>query len=329
MNQRSMPKGAKVKDESLKRIATIGSFDGVHRGHRCLLDQVRHIADERHMEAMAVTFNISPKQVLRKSDIPLLTSLEERVERLHKAGMDEVAILNFTREMATMTAREFMQRVLHEQLGVTVLVIGYDHRFGHNRSESFDDYVRYGLEMGIEVIRGEACIEGDEAVSSTRIRECLTQGKVTEAAHLLGYEYQLCGKVVGGYQVGRKIGFPTANINVEECNKLIPADGVYVVRVSLSTLNTQHIGMLNIGHRPTVNNGTERSVEVHIIGFEGNLYGQSLCIEFVERLRDERSFNSLDELTTQLVSDREKVISTLNSQHSTLNSNPLPHVDNH
>ena len=303
-------------------IATIGSFDGVHRGHRCLLDQVCHIANEHNLKAVSVTFSVSPKRVLGMCDAPQLTTLEERVERLREAGMDEVVLLDFTREMATMTAREFMQQVLHEQLGVAVLVIGYDHRFGHNRSEGFEDYVRYGREIGMEVIRGETCIEGDDPVSSTRIRGCLTQGKVAEAARLLGYEYRLCGKVVGGYQVGRKIGFPTANIGVEECGKLIPADGVYAVRVLLPTLNQKHVGMLNIGHRPTVNNGTERSVEVHIIGFEGNLYGESLCIEFVERLREERSFNSLDELTAQLTADKEKVLSTLPPKLSTLNSQP-------
>lgn len=313
-----------------KAVATIGSFDGVHRGHRCLLDQVHHMADRHDMKAMAVTFSVPPKRVLGMCDAPQLTTLEERVERLHEAGMDEVVLLDFTREMATMTAREFMQQVLHERLGVAILVIGYDHRFGHNRHESFDDYVRYGREIGMEVIQGEVCIEGGEPVSSTRIRECLTQGKVTEATRLLGYEYRLCGKVVGGYQVGRKIGFPTANIDVEECNKLIPADGVYAVRVFLSdednshpsTLNAnpsfstpQHIGMLNIGHRPTVNNGTGRSVEVHILGFEGNLYGESLCIELMERLRDERIFNNLDELTAQLVADKNKVMSLLTPNH--------------
>ena len=217
----------------LKRVATIGSFDGVHRGHRCLLDQVRRTADERGMEAVAVTFGESPKRVLGLCDAPQLTTLEERAERLREAGMDEVVLLDFTRAMAAMTAREFMQQVLHDRLGVAVLVIGYDHRFGHNRSEGFDDYVRYGREMGIEVIRGEVCAEGAEAISSTRIRQCLLQGHVAEAAQLLGYGYRLCGEVVGGYQVGRKIGFPTANISVEESGKLLPADGVYAVRVSV------------------------------------------------------------------------------------------------
>ena len=310
-----------ISNSQLKRVATIGSFDGVHRGHQCLLSQVHRIADERGLDAVAVTFRLSPKKVLGLCDAPQLTTLDERVAKLREAGMDDVALLDFTAEMAAMSAHDFMQQILKEQLGVEVLVIGYDHRFGRDRSEGFDDYVRYGSELGIEVVRGEACMDGDEAVSSTRIRGYLAEGRVAETARLLGYNYTLCGKVVDGYKVGRKIGFPTANISVEEPDKLIPADGVYAVKVMaevddndnvgensrLITHNSQLIGMLNIGHRPTVNNGTERSVEVHIIDFEGDLYGRSLCIEFVEHLRDERSFSSIDELIAQLNTDKERV----------------------
>lgn len=290
----------------MKAVATIGSFDGVHRGHRCLLNQVRGIADERGLKAVAVTFALSPRKVLGGSDMAPLNGVEERVKLLREVGMDDVCVLHFTREMAGMTARDFMQQVLRDQLGVAVLVIGYDHRFGCNRADGFDDYVRYGCELGIEVVRGEVCMEGDEAVSSTRIRQCLMEGRVDEAAQLLGYNYKLCGTVVGGYRVGRKIGFPTANIGVEGGEKLLPADGVYAVLVTDND-GSQLAGMLNIGHRPTVNNGAERSIEVHILDFEGDLYGKSLCIEFVERLREERSFASLDELTAQLAADRKKV----------------------
>lgn len=290
----------------MKAVATIGSFDGVHRGHRCLLNQVRGIADERGLKAVAVTFALSPRKVLGGSDMAPLNGVEERVKLLREVGMDDVCVLHFTREMAGMTARDFMQQVLRDQLGVAVLVIGYDHRFGCNRADGFDDYVRYGCELGIEVVRGEVCMEGDEAVSSTRIRQCLMEGRVDEAAQLLGYNYKLCGTVVGGYRVGRKIGFPTANIGIEGGEKLLPADGVYAVLVTDND-GSQLAGMLNIGHRPTVNNGAERSIEVHILDFEGDLYGKSLCIEFVERLREERSFASLDELTAQLAADRKKV----------------------
>lgn len=292
---------------TVSRVATIGSFDGVHRGHQCLLRQVRDIADERGLSAVAVTFALSPRKVLGGCDMAPLNGIEERVALLREMGMDDVCVLNFTHEMAKMTARDFMQQVLRDELGVEVLVIGYDHRFGCQRTDGFDDYVRYGHELGIEVVRGAACLEGDEAVSSTRIRQCLIEGRVSEAAQLLGYRYRLCGKVVGGYKVGRKIGFPTANIGMESGEKLLPADGVYAVMVSDGSDRAPLAGMLNIGHRPTVNNGTERSIEVHILDFEGDLYGKALCIEFVERLREERSFASLDELTAQLAADREMV----------------------
>ena len=313
----------------LRCVATIGTFDGVHRGHRCLLSQVRRMADERGLRAVAVTFATAPRAVLAGGVRASLTTTAERVALLREVGMDHVALLTFTPAMALLTAREFMEQVLKEQLGVEVLVIGYDHRFGRGRTEAFDDYVRYGEELGIEVVRGEACLDGGEAVSSTRIRRCIAGGHVAEANNLLGYHYALEGKVVDGYKMGRKIGFPTANIRVSDEHRLLPADGVYAVRVNvvnnddanendnyhrdgnncqLSIVNCQlGMGMLNIGHRPTVNNGEERSIEVHILDFEGDLYGQVLRIEFVERLRDEKPFESLDDLIAQLNADRERV----------------------
>ena len=313
----------------LKCVATIGTFDGVHRGHRCLLSQVRRMADERGLRAVAVTFVTAPRAVLAGGVRASLTTTAERVALLREVGMDDVALLTFTPAMALLTAREFMEQVLKEQLGVEVLVIGYDHRFGRGRTEAFDDYVRYGKELGIEVVRGEACMDGCEAVSSTRIRRCIKEGRIAEANSLLGYCSLLEGKVVDGYKVGRKIGFPTANIRVSDEHRLLPADGVYAVRVNvvnndgtnendnyrrdgnkcqLSIVNCQlGMGMLNIGHRPTVNNGEERSIEVHILDFEGDLYGQVLRIEFMERLRDEQTFESLDALMAQLHDDEQRV----------------------
>ena len=322
----------------LGSVATIGSFDGVHRGHQCLLSQVRHIADERGLRAMAITFGTSPRSVLGRGDCPQLTTADERTTLLRQVGMDEVAVLDFTPQMAAMTAYDFMLQVLKEQLHVTVLVIGYDHRFGRGRSEGFDDYVRYGQEMGIEVVRGEACIEDGEPVSSTRIRQLLEEGEVDEAALLLGYHYALRGKVVGGYREGRKMGFPTANIRIDngqqttdevvDC-KLIPADGVYAVYVNavdndnenedenfhpgedsefrIQNSKFRHAGMLNIGYRPTLNNGKERSIEVHILDFEGDLYGKDITVEFAHRLREERTYANTEELTEQLMRDEKKV----------------------
>ena len=329
----------------LGSVATIGSFDGVHRGHQCLLRQVRSIADERGMDAVAITFGKSPKEVLGMSGVLQLTSAEERTTLLRQEGMDEVAVLDFTPQMAAMTARDFMKQVLKEQLHVAVLVIGYDHRFGRGRSEGFEDYVRYGHEMGIEVVRGAACVVDGEPVSSTRIRDLLSVGDVDNAARLLGYEYTLCGKVVSGYREGRKMGFPTANIcpldgqqtTDKTCScKLIPADGVYAVWVKIGQQTTDNgqrttdktcahepqeknnfpfsifhsqlkKGMLNIGYRPTLNNGRERSIEVHILDFEGDLYGKDITVEFAHRLREERPFASTEELVEQLQQDEERV----------------------
>lgn len=318
-----MPESSLLGRDKGEAVATIGTFDGVHRGHRCLLNQVRGIADERGLRAVAVTFATAPREVLEGGAARAsLSTTVERVALLREAGMDDVALLTFTPVLAQLTAREFMQQVLHEQLGVAVLVIGYDHRFGRGRTEGFDDYVRYGKELGIEVVRGEACMDGGEAVSSTRIRRCIAEGHVNEANNLLGYNYVLEGKVVDGYKVGRKIGFPTANIQVNDATKLLPADGVYAVRVycqqpthsdgnncqfSIFNLQLSYMGMLNIGHRPTVNNGEERSIEVHILDFEGDLYGQVLRIEFVERLRDEQTFDGLDALMGQLRDDEQRV----------------------
>lgn len=337
MRQESTIHNSKMSESSLlgrderKAVATIGTFDGVHRGHRCLLGQVRNIADERGLKAVAITFATAPRLVLDAGATRAsLTTTAERVALLREVGMDDVALLTFTPDMALLTAREFMQQVLHEQLGVAVLVIGYDHRFGYGRTEGFDDYVRYGKELGIEVLRGEACMDDGEAVSSTRIRRCIAEGHVSEANNFLGYNYMLEGRVVDGYKVGRKIGFPTANIQVDDTVKLLPADGVYAVYVNiidsdgvkendnclpegndfnLLSFNFQlrHVGMLNIGHRPTVNNGEERSIEVHILDFAGDLYGQVLRIEFVERLRDEQTFGSLGALMEQLRDDEQRV----------------------
>lgn len=289
----------------MKTVATIGSFDGVHRGHQCLLKQVRRIANELEGSAMAITFNTSPKRVLGMSEAPQLTTIDERTALLRQSGMDKVVLLDFTPQMGAMTARDFMLRVLKEQLHVAVLVIGYDHRFGRGRTEGFDDYIRYGHELGIEVIRGEAYMYDDEPISSTRIRHLLNDGKVYEATQLLGHRYALYGKVVDGYKEGRKIGFPTANIYPTCSNKLVPTNGVYAVWVYTNHL--AHRGMLNIGYRPTLNNGEERSIEVHILDFEGDLYGKDIKVEFAYRLRDERIFNNLGELTEQLQKDKEKV----------------------
>ena len=192
---------------------------------------------------------------------------------------------------------------LYNHYNIRALVIGYDHRFGHNRSEGFDDYERYGQELGIEVILAHAYIDKDVAVSSSVIRQLLSEGNVSEAASCLGYDYFLNGIVVSGYRVGRKIGFPTANLRVDDPDKLVPSDGVYAVRVTVA--GQSYGGMLSIGYRPTMANGTDRSIEVNIFNFHSDIYEQYICLSFVRYLRPELKFDSIDELIAQLHKDKE------------------------
>ena len=202
-----------------------------------------------------------------------------------------------------------MAEVLRDRLGVKVLVIGYDHRFGHDRSEGFDDYVAYGRELGIEVVRAEAFSMGDVQVSSSMVRACLAEGEVGMAARCLGRSYELTGRVVHGFRVGHELGFPTANLEVEDAQKLVPKNGVYTVRVTAAGDGPVQAwnGMLNIGCRPTLGEGNAPTVEVFLLDFEGDLYGSVLTLAFVRRLRDEKKFRNKGELAHQLREDEERV----------------------
>ena len=221
-------------------VATIGFFDGVHLGHRFLIDEMKEIAKARNLPSAVITFPEHPRAVLHADYQPkLLNSFEEKLQQLETTGVDYCIVLDFTIELSRLSAKEFITSILAKSLHVKTLLIGYDHRFGHNRSEGFEDYVRYGKEIGIEVIRAKAYTSNIEIenvpnvpVSSSLIRKLLHQGEVDLAADCLKYEYFLDGIVVGGYQVGRKIGFPTANLSVDDPDKLIPADGVYAVWVT-------------------------------------------------------------------------------------------------
>ncbi len=290
-------------------VATIGFFDGVHLGHRHLINQVKMAASLNGWCSSIITFPIHPRQVIQSDYQPLLlSSPEEKIELLASTGIDNCILLPFTRELSQLTAWEFMQ-LLYNQYKVRMLVIGYDHRFGHNRAETFEDYCRYGRELGIHIMQATAYTQEQDKVSSSVIRRALLSGEISTATKYLGYPYFMQGTVVSGYQVGRKIGFPTANLQVDFPNKLIPAIGVYAVRVSVS--GQSHRGMLNIGHRPTLNNGTDLSIEVHILDFEGDIYHQPMRIEFVDFLRPEAKFNSVDELTLQIQKDKEAAIQVL------------------
>ena len=294
-------------NDQCNKVATIGFFDGVHRGHQHLLRQVLEVAHQRHMASLVVTFFQQPRHVVtHETDrFFLLTTTNEKLHLLQQAGIDHCEVMEFTPELALMTAHDFMQ-LLHDKYGVSALVIGYDHRFGHNRSEGFDDYVRYGKQLGIEVLQATQF----PAVSSTKIRELLLEGDLEAANQILGYRYMLEGLVVNGFHIGHTMGFPTANLQVAP-EKLIPADGVYAVMVELD--GEQHQGMLNIGTRPTLANSDERSIEVHIFDFHDNIYDKELRLSLVKRTRGEVKFASKEQLILQLQQDAAEIKTILGS----------------
>lgn len=279
-------------------VATIGMFDGVHLGHQFVLHHVVETAREQGLQSMAITFD----QTMPRDQV--LTSLSAKRLLLSKTGIDCIEVLQFTDELRQMTAREFMQQVLKEQLNVKILLTGYDNRFGHNREEGFDDYVRYGQELGIEVKSlPPAPSKGrGRTISSSFIRQLLTEGHVGKASEGLGYPYTILGRVEHGEHVGTQLGFPTANLVPVDEKQLIPAAGAYAVKVRMENSVEWKHGMMNIGMRPTFN-GHKRTLEVHIFRLNEDLYGQQLLVSFVERLREEQRFENVEKLINQLQQD--------------------------
>lgn len=298
-------------------VATIGFFDGVHRGHRFLIRQLTRYAVGHDLASLLVTFRTHPRQIMQAAYQPqLLTTYDEKCGQLATTGADYCLTLDFTTALAALSARRFMAEILKEKLSVKVLVIGYDHRFGHDRSEGFAEYVEYGRELGMEVVRADAFAMSEVNVSSSMVRACLAEGEVGMAARCLTRPYEITGRVVHGFHVGHELGFPTANIQVEDAQKLIPKNGVYAVWVKGKTGGEEHVwgGMLNIGLRPTMENGENRTIEVHLLDFAGDLYGCRLTLSFVRRLRDERKFRNKGELVHQLREDEAMVRMILNKE---------------
>ena len=284
-------------------MASVGFFDGVHIGHRHLIKQVKEKARELGLPSAIVTFPVHPRKVLQKNYQPaLLCGYEEKLEQLSTTQIDYCISLPFTQELSRLSAREFMGDVLKKQIGVRTLFVGYDHRFGYNREEGFSAYQSYGEQLGIQVIQaGEYQVEG-ENVSSTKIRLLLKKGEIQQANSLLSYNYTLSGKIVEGYRVGRTIGFPTANIRSWERFKVVPELGVYAVLVHIRDIIYE--GMLYIGTRPTLHDDPEICVEVNIFDFSGDLYNQSLTVEFIDFIRADRKFDAMEELVTQIHKDK-------------------------
>ncbi len=285
-------------------VVTSGTFDGVHLGHKKIIKKLQQLAIELHGETVIITFWPHPKYVLNPSNpIKLLTTFQEKAEILESLGIDHLIRIPFTREFSQMSSESFVKDILVKKIGTRQLVIGYDHRFGKNREGSFEYLQANAAKYGFEVKEISRKDVDSLAVSSTKIREAIMNHKIHLANKLLGRFYQLSGVVVKGQQLGRKIGFPTANLEIAETYKLIPSNGAYAVLVGIDGI--KHAGMMNIGIKPTIGLA-EKTIEVNIFDLDQDLYGRQLAVEVVKQLRPEEKFNDLQELSSQLQRDRRK-----------------------
>ena len=292
--------------------ATIGFFDGVHRGHVHLLDHLKQVAADRGLKSMAVTFTEHPRQILQSDYRPrLLLDPDSKIKKIGGTGVDLCLPLHFTSELAQMDAHTFMETFLKSKLNVTTLLVGHDHHFGHEQGTTLADYRRIGQEIGMEVIGSDALNYEGSPISSSRIRRELSAGGIKAGNMMLGYRYSISGTVIHGLQNGRKMGFPTANLGPYCEFMQIPADGVYSAYATVD--GEVWPAMVNIGFRPTFE-GKARTIEAHLLGFDRDIYFHELTIEFVDFLRAEQRFGSPQELAAQLDADRRKVLETISSQ---------------
>ena len=288
-------------------VVATGFFDGVHVGHRLVIQQLVEAAAVRGDESMVITFWPHPRNVLQKEarSLRLLTTLAQKKQILHELGVDRVEVLSFTKDFSAMTMEQYLRHIMKEY-GATAILLGYDNRIGCDAANS-DQVARTAEMLGLEVIRTEMVpSQQGDAVSSTKIREKLEEGDVRRAAEMLGYDYSMHGVVVAGNKLGRTIGFPTANMQLYEPLKLVPGNGVYFVKVKV--LDRELYGMCNIGCRPTVGAGNARTIETNIFGFDEDIYGLDIDITFIARIREERKFDSLTELKAQLELDRDECL---------------------
>lgn len=287
-------------------VAATGFFDGVHAGHRAVLQVLKDTARAEGEESAVVTFWPHPRNVLQQdaSSFRLLNTLEEKKDLIHAFGIDRFYVIPFTRDFSQLSTVEFMKEYLVDHFHVDTLVIGYDHRLGRSSTASREELAALAASVGLRTRIVEEVHCGDRKVSSTQIRNALAAGDVRTAAEMLGYRYTLHGVVVSGNMLGRTMGFPTANMALYEPLKTVPADGVYAVEVEV--LGRNYGGVCNIGTRPTVGAGNARTIETHILGFNDNIYGLDIRIRFIDRLREERRFSSMEELRMQIECDKDK-----------------------
>jgi len=288
-------------------IVTIGTFDGVHLGHQKIVAQITKNAHALNCESLVLTFFPHPRMVLQEgTEMKQLNTLNEKIALLDNLGIDNLVIHPFDKEFSRLTAEEFVKKVLVDVFKIKKIIIGHDHRFGRNRTATIDDLINFGETYGFEVEQISAKEINEVSISSTKIRNALLEGNTELAANYLGYDYSLTGIIFKGKQLGRTIGYPTANITIEEDYKLIPNNGVYIAK---SVLNGKTVfGMMNIGTRPTVD-GTKQTIEINFFDFKQDLYGQKITISLLHRMRSEQKFESIDALKNQLGKDKKTALS--------------------
>lgn len=291
--------------KAVKPVVTIGTFDGVHLGHREVISELKRISVLSGGDSVVFTFEPHPRIVIspQEDSLRLLSTKEEKIRLMEEIGVDHLVIYPFTIEFSKLSYSEFVTNILVGKMNLSSLVVGYDHRFGQGRKGNFNSLELLSNELKFKAEQLSQLQVGHEVVSSTKIRFALEAGDISKANQYLGYRYMMSGKVIEGKQLGRTIGFPTANIKNFDRHKLVPADGVYAVFVE--TGGESYRGMLNIGFRPTVNyNVDHKSIEVHIFNFESDIYNSDITIYFVAKIRDEQKYSDIDALKEQLVRDR-------------------------
>jgi len=285
-----------------KTILTLGTFDGVHIGHQSILDKLKKATHHGYYESVVLTFFPHPRMVLQQdTSIKLLNTIDEKAELLDKFGIDNLIIHPFDAAFSNLSAEEFVKEILVDRLNIHKIIIGHDHRFGKNRTADIGDLISFGKKYGFEVEQINAHEIDEIAISSTKIRKALMEGNIKLANQFLGYSYFISGKVIEGKKIGRTLGFPTANIQINESYKLLPKNGVYIVFSEINDI--PYFGMMNIGNNPTIGEN-EQSIEVHYFDMSENIYNKKLKISILEHIRDERKFNSLSDLQAQLEKDK-------------------------
>jgi riboflavin kinase/FMN adenylyltransferase len=295
-------------------VLTIGTFDGVHLGHRKIIIRLNEIATAMNGESVIFTFDPHPRKIVApaESNLRILTTLDEKIKLFEQSGIDHLVIYPFTPEFAQLSYEQFVEDILVRQIRTKYLVVGYDHKFGKNRQGDFEFLKNCAERLDFRIEKLDVLLMNESNISSTKIREALQKGDIETANAFLGYPFTLHGKVVMGQQLGRKIQFPTANIEASDPDKIIPGFGVYAVKVNVQ--NQWYTGMLNIGNRPTVNNNADhRSIEVHIFDFDADIYNLPIEVMFFARLREEQKFSSIDALKEQLGRDKTDTLSYFQS----------------